>query len=67
MVAVWLEQLRVMNKKMKELAQSITISFNEEDPELAYQILVTLHEEGIYMENISLNHPLQQLYTQVNP
>lgn len=65
MVAVWLEQLRVMNRNMKELATSITINFNEE-PELAYKALVALHEDGVYLENISVNHPLQQLYSYVD-
>ena len=30
MIAVWLEQLRVQNKTMKELAKSITINFNDD-------------------------------------
>ena len=33
---------------------------------MAYNILVDLHEEGVYLDNISANHPLAQLYEFVN-
>lgn len=33
---------------------------------MAYNILVDLHEEGVYLDNISANHPLVQLYEYVN-
>lgn len=41
-IAVWLEQLRVLNKKMKGLAKEISVTFDN-DAELAYDILVGLH------------------------
>lgn len=60
-ISVWLEQFRVLNKKMKELAKSMSVKFSP-NGELAYRILLELHEEGIYLDNISDNHPLAQLY-----
>ena len=60
-----MEQFRVLNKKMKSTAKAISIKF-ENNPELAYQILVDLHEEGVYLDNISNNHPLSQLYQAVD-
>lgn len=65
-ISVWLEQFRVLNKKMKELAKSMSIKF-ESDAELAYQVLIDLHEEGIYLDNISANHPFAKLYERVEP
>ena len=65
-IAVWLEQLRVMNKKMKLLAKEIEIGFDEADQDLAFEILVTLHESDIYLDNISMNHPLASLYRTVD-
>ena len=64
-ISVWLEQYRVLNKKMKALAKSMSIRI-EENPGLAYQVLVDLHEEGIYLDNISSNHPFAKLYEWVD-
>lgn len=51
---------------MKSLAQSMAITFEEGNKNLAYQTLVDLHEEGVYLDNISMNHPLAKLYQWVD-
>lgn len=44
----------------------MTIKFEEGNPEFAYKVLVDLHEEGVYLDNISNNHPVAKLYAEVN-
>lgn len=51
---------------MKNLALSISITFEEGNSELAFKILQDLHEDGIYLENISSNHPMAKLYEWVD-
>ena len=42
MMIVWLDQFRVLNKRMKSLAHSISIKFDN-DPLLAYDLLKSFH------------------------
>lgn len=65
MITAWLEEVRVKNKHMKKLANSIKINFNSE-PEFSFQVLKYLHEQKMYLENISVNHPFAELYKNVD-
>ena len=38
----------------------------EENGDLAYELLVEMHEEGAYLDNMSTKHPLSKLYEWVN-
>lgn len=42
MIVIWMEQLRVKNKHMRELTSSMTINFSN-DPEFSFEILTLLH------------------------
>ncbi len=64
MIIAWLEELRVKNKHMKTLANSITIHFDS-DSDFSFYVLKYLHEQKIYLENISANHPFAELYRNV--
>ena len=65
MIVIWMEQLRVKNKHMRELTSSMTIDFSN-DPEFSFEILSLLHEKKIYLENINAKHPFAQLYANVD-
>lgn len=62
----WLLQLKVKNKHVRRLAESISIDFAA-DPALALAVLTRLHEENLYLDNINSKHPLFQLYQLVEP
>ena len=66
MITAWLEEVRVKNKHMKKLANSIKINFDS-DPEFSLHVLKYLHEQKMYLENISANHPFANLYRNVDP
>lgn len=42
----------------------MTINFNESH-EFCFEVLKYLHEQKIYLENVSPNHPFDQLYRNV--
>ena len=62
----WFTELKVQHKRIRRNAENIKISFAE-DPELAMAVLQRLHEEHVYLDNISSKHPLYPLYLAVDP
>lgn len=51
---------------MRRLASSIKINFDS-DAEFSFHVLKYLHEQKMYLENISANHPFASLYRNVEP
>lgn len=62
----WILQLKVKNKHIRKMAESIKIEFDT-DPDLAFKILSELHDKQLYLENINHKHPLYPLYENVEP
>lgn len=48
MITAWLEEVRVKNKHMKKLANSIKINFDS-NPDFSFQVLKYLHEQKMYL------------------
>jgi hypothetical protein len=62
----WILQLKVKNKHIRKIAESITVDFDK-DPVLAFKVLSELHDKQLYLENINHKHPLYCLYEHVEP
>lgn len=63
---LWMNQLVVLNKNCRDVAENITLNINE-DSEVAFEVLQFLHENKVVIGNIQKKHPLQPLYKTVDP